>query len=385
MEKEINKKEKCYKIATLKGPQGQGLIATRAIKTGEIILEEDAVVSMMNMKLAIEGSLKLVDHQTTYDAITGTNTSLFVLLTLRVCEDEKLLKKIKALNLCSSVQSKQKLQGSERLITDDQKYIYKVVRTNCYAQGNIFNIANNLPICIGLFPTFSRINHRCVNFNTSITMNGSKIRVVAIKNLKPNEHITVTYRSECRGTPLSTLKHTQHNGFDCCCKDCSNEKFRDPFIFGESGKTYIESVYALIVQKNYKGVSSAGTAKIILMQSTKTKFVYAMTLFDLLFTMVGFENCKGPCLKIAQQVLLWYRSKEISLRSMGDDKFVLFCMVLLTIYDPPLCDNETIFELLNSSPHLSIYSEDILYAHAALNPLTVSWLKKMMSELESYL
>ncbi len=384
--------KKCYKIAMLKGLQGQGLIATKAIKTGAIMFEEEAVASFLNIN--VKRICTLVDYPCTYEIKEGEqHMSIFVALTLRICKDKKLVNKIKSLALYEHTTFTTKERGHKLLTTDIQKYIYRIIRTNCYQQCDMFlcKRGGKTGIGTGLFPIASRINHRCCKFNCDVNVNGSRARVIAIRDIKIGEQITTAYIENQLGKLEIQRKAIKKNcGFDCICHDCSNSKFRNPISISTDIITLLLEIDTLLNQKQEytKNYTNAVKAVVDVFKSSQldmlSKLCLAKFLFFIFYSHIDRPLCGIDCVMVAMEVIKWKTENLLlSINSNSIHRFILFCMVYLCSGPPghPQYNNEMIYTHMKKSPHLSFYSIDLLYTHATLFSFGCRWMNNNFSDI----
>ncbi len=377
-----------YKIVKINNVIGKGLVATKDIKAGSVIFEDDAIVSYLNYTLTESQPPFLkrvtwVDYPCTYnkaDLATTKDMHSHIRMTFLICKNQDLFDKIKKLQLSTIENIDTGREGLELIKTRRQKYIFGVLDANCFCQHNIFHSdLCHCTICCALFPTVSRINHRCIRYNCEVNNNGSKTRVVAITNIACGEEITRSYtKYDVPSTEIQSEMVKELYGFKCTCTDETEDKYIGPC-----------SLFALMIYALERGEFKEYAKNYIIVDLLQDETISPQIRFQHLIFLLRLYNSQFMDISFrttiyfsALEILNIHKTKQLSRMFTNNERTILWCMVLSNI----MPDLETTYSknqietFMRTSPHLSFYSMDVLYTLAAHHPLTSTGIKNILEK-----
>lgn len=183
----------CYSIQPIPG-KGNGLIATRPIKRGEIILVESPVLKIMHVS---EYELSMDDIRTQYDALNSETRD--ELLKLYIAQKHE--------------------KTPENDIYDKVK---KIVRSNGFRETEYDDDDCTLAKASYsvVFLNRSRFNHSCTPNATAISPQNGKHFIPCVRDIAIGEEITLSYCNVKQKRDDRRRKLYQDYSFLCNCETC---------------------------------------------------------------------------------------------------------------------------------------------------------------------
>eukprot|EP00927_Polykrikos_kofoidii_P038706 TRINITY_DN33118_c0_g1_i1.p1 TRINITY_DN33118_c0_g1~~TRINITY_DN33118_c0_g1_i1.p1 ORF type:complete len:405 (+),score=58.63 TRINITY_DN33118_c0_g1_i1:167-1381(+) len=196
-----------YKCVAVPG-KGMGMVATRDIKYGELILEEKPVMTIAGHSRAMMASLR--GDNSVFEKAFGKLSSSDQERVLRLHDrDVDTTKKPGGPGLMFPVANQ---SAEEARVGQKQKSVAGIFRTNCLQAGVD---SDDAVLCCEI----SRFNHSCTQ-NVSHAFAAPYERVYAVRNIEKGEELCTCYCD-----PTATTQERQQRlklvyGFDCACSTC---------------------------------------------------------------------------------------------------------------------------------------------------------------------
>ncbi|KAI0647981.1 hypothetical protein C8Q79DRAFT_905278 [Trametes meyenii] len=212
------------KVVELPG-RGMGVIATRSISQGELVLREKPLFVVPNKVSMSPGAVLL----STIATLTPTQRASFYNLSY--------------VNFPVGIP-----QGTDRY---NEELALAIFQTNAVSAGTRG---------VGIFPRMARLNHGCSGaFNVVYTWRDDEAVLVvhALKPVKEGEELLTTYTNTKRPRHIRRQFTLEHYGFECQCSVCSLPE--DLSTLSDQRLNTMSDLYARFSSWGHGGATGAET------------------------------------------------------------------------------------------------------------------------------
>ncbi|KAK4197545.1 hypothetical protein QBC40DRAFT_333364 [Triangularia verruculosa] len=247
------------------GSRGSGLFTTRAVKAGELIFCEKALVYVFHKRDGSSSddrlmSTILIDINTGNFTI-GAQPELITMLVQKVYQNPSLASTVRDLHRgsYSPVQGTFDITDGKPVI--DSFLLTRILLLNNFAcrlqdtqadgQPTLSSALDRVP-SLGLWAFASRMNHSCIS-NAYRSFIGDMMIVRATKDIPANSEVTIQYLNPTN--PHRQKKFVQNWAFSCECAMCQDDDQTSSSVIAKRNRLG-ESIQAMLRLMTRRGSSS---------------------------------------------------------------------------------------------------------------------------------